>query len=76
MIKRSWTSHGTKLLGFATTIVSSVLAANAMIPQGQPALVEPGQMRWLILANIILGALTVKRGFTNTKTQAANEPSQ
>jgi hypothetical protein len=69
MIKRTWTYHGTKLLGLATTIVSSAIAANAAIPDGQEKLIAPGQMKWFILANLVLGALTVKRGFSNSKAQ-------
>jgi hypothetical protein len=65
MIKRTWINHGTKVLGLATTIVASVLGANAMIPQGQSPLIPPEQMKWFILANVLLGALTVRRGYTN-----------
>jgi hypothetical protein len=73
MIKRTWINHGTKVLGWATIIVSSALTANTILKPEQ-ALIPPGQLKWFVFANIVLGALTVKRGYTNSATQ--NTPPQ
>lgn len=73
MIKRTWINHGTKVLGWATIIVSSALTANTVLTPEQ-ALISPGQLKWFVFANIVLGALTVKRGYTNSSTQ--NTPPQ
>jgi hypothetical protein len=72
MIKRTWINHGTKVLGWAGIVVSSALAANAILKPEQ-ALIPPSYIKWFVFANILFGALTVKRGYTNSKT-APNEP--
>jgi hypothetical protein len=69
MIKRTWINHGTKLLGFAGVVVSSALAANSVLPPDHP-LISVEQLKWFVFANLVLGALTVKRGFSNSKAQA------
>lgn len=74
MIKQTWIDHGTKLLGLATIVVSSALSANAMIQPGQSPLIPPDHMKWFLLANVLLGALTVKRGFTNSNSQTPPSP--
>jgi hypothetical protein len=58
-IRRIWRGHGTKILGFA-----------AMIAAGFPqidGLVAAGHVKYWAAANLILGALTVQRGVTNTR---------
>lgn len=54
-----WREHGTKLLGVATLVVSSALSV--------PDLISPERIKYWLFANALLGGLTVKRGFTNTK---------
>jgi hypothetical protein len=61
MVIAYWRSHGTKLLGTAATVVSSALLV--------PDLIPPEHMKYWLFANALLGGFTVKRGFTNTKTQ-------
>lgn len=56
-IIRIWTQHGTKLLGTAQTIVSGVVLIDGFNTKG-----------WLV-ANVVLGALTIKRGYVNSKSQ-------
>lgn len=56
-----WDQHGTKVLGSAAAIVAALLAAPALIPVG-------AAVKVLQIANIVLGVLTVKRGFTNSTT--------
>ena len=58
-----WGSHGTRILGTITTIVSGLL----LIPE----LIEPGVVKYWHALNVILGALTVGRGYSNA---AANGP--
>jgi 2-methylcitrate dehydratase PrpD len=55
-----WDSHGTKVLGSTAAIVAALLAAPALLPAG-------GIVKALQIANIVLGVLTVKRGFTNSQ---------
>lgn len=51
--------HGTKLLGTAQVIVASAIAV--------PGLVPTTMDKYLVFLNLVLGGMTVKRGFTNTK---------
>lgn len=55
-----WDSHGTKILGSTAAVVATLLAAPALIPAG-------AVFKALQIANIVLGVLTVKRGFTNSQ---------
>jgi hypothetical protein len=55
-----WDSHGTKVLGTSAAIVATLLAAPDLIPPG-------GIYKALQIANMVLGVLTVKRGFTNSQ---------
>jgi hypothetical protein len=54
-----WAGHGTKILGGATLVVSSALSV--------PDLISPEHIKYWLFANALLGGLTVKRGFTNSK---------
>lgn len=56
-----WDAHGTKVLGTAATIVASLITVPGLIP-------EP-HMKWWSAMNIVLGALTVRRGYTNSARQ-------
>ncbi len=60
-LSRWWKAHGTKLLGAAATIVAGALVT--------PDLVPVKYVPYLHFANLLLGAVTVKRGFTNSKNQ-------
>lgn len=60
--KTSWRRHGTKFLGLASLIVSSAIA----VPELMPDKYDP----MLAFVNLVLAGLTVKRGYTNTKTQS------
>ena len=53
-----WDSHGTKFLGTASVIVSGLVLI--------PDLISPGHTKYWQAANVILGAVTVNRGFTNS----------
>jgi hypothetical protein len=55
-----WDSHGTKILGSLAAIVAAFLVAPDLIPPGLPTKI-------LQAANIVLGVLTVKRGFVNSQ---------
>lgn len=54
-----WKSSGTKVLGY----ISGAIPGMLLIPD----LVPPSQQKWFLLASLLLGGLTVKRGYTNTK---------
>lgn len=57
-----WTDHGTKILGSVTAILSGLLAI--------PDLVSPGHVKYWAAANVVLGVLTINRGFTNSASAA------
>ena len=54
-----WDSHGTKILGSAAAVVAALVVT--------PALLPAEVIKVLQVANIVLGVLTVKRGFTNSQ---------
>lgn len=58
-IRAYWAGHGTKLLGTASAIVAGLILV--------PDLIATAHMRWWQAANVILGVLTVRRGFDNSK---------
>lgn len=53
-----WDQHGTKLLGYA----QAILAGWLLIPD----LFPPGGIKYAQAAGVVLGALTVRRGYTNS----------
>lgn len=53
-----WNGHGTKILGTTAVIVNGLLLI--------PDLIAPGHSKYWQAANVVLGALTVNRGFTNS----------
>ena len=55
-----WDEHGTKILGSLAAIVAALLVAPDLIPPGLATKLLQG-------ANIVLGVLTVRRGFTNSE---------
>lgn len=54
-----WQGHGTKLLGTLQTIVAGLITI--------PGLIEAADLPYWGAANVILAALTINRGFTNTR---------
>ena len=54
-----WKEHGTKILGTITMIVAG-------FPQID-GLVAPEHVKYWAAANLILGAMTVQRGITNSR---------
>lgn len=58
---RWWKDHGTKVLGTATMIVSGLQEVAGLIP--------PEHKPFWAAAGVVLGALTLNRGFTNSKAQ-------
>ena len=68
----AWRRNGTKLLGIAGSVYSAGLIALAVIaanPQTS-VIVAPRTFAYLSIGNAVLHALTVKRGFTNTRNQS------
>lgn len=59
-IKNSWTQHGTKWLGGSASFVAGVLSVPGLIEQGTAL------QKLLQIANLLLGILTVQRGFQNS----------
>lgn len=57
-----WKAHGTKILGFLSTVVSTALIIEGLIPEAH--------LKYWLFFNLLLGGTTVKRGFTNDKLQA------
>lgn len=56
-----WRKNGTKWLGTVTSIVAGL--------QTIPGLVPSDQLKYWSAAGVILGAVTIKRGFTNSATK-------
>lgn len=54
-----WKKDGTKMLGTVGAIIPGLLAIDGLIPKGQ-------QKYWLA-ALVVIGALTIKRGYTNSR---------
>ncbi|MDW8258598.1 MAG: hypothetical protein RML32_04070 [Gammaproteobacteria bacterium] len=54
-----WIHHGTKILGTLATIVAGLVTIPGLIPDGH-------KPYWAAV-NVILGALTVGRGFENSR---------
>jgi hypothetical protein len=71
-----WTwilDNQTKLLGGATVLLSTLVSLAAA---GQlDGLIEPVAIKWLGIANVLVGALTGRAGFSNTTKErvAASE---
>jgi len=66
--------HGTKLLGLAATVYSGFVAVIAMLAS-TPAVqivVAPRTFAYLLIGNAMLGLITTRRGFTNTRNQAVS----
>lgn len=55
-----WKKDGTKMLGTMQIIVSGLMVVDDLIPKDQ--------FKYWAAANVILGALTIKRGYTNSQT--------
>lgn len=58
-IVQLWANHGTKILGTASTIVAGFVTIPNLIPHNH--------LPYWAAANIVLGALTVQRGYANSK---------
>jgi hypothetical protein len=58
-LKRYWKNHGTKALGFLSMVVSGLPPIDGLIAAHH----KP----YWSAAGVILGALTIQRGMTNTK---------
>ncbi len=69
-----WTwvvNNQTKLLGGATVVLSTLVSLAAA---GQlDGLIEPVAIQWLGIANVIVGALTGRAGFSNTTRERVAE---
>jgi hypothetical protein len=67
MIKYSiqkWKADGTKMLGTLTTIISGFILIPDLIPKGN--------LKWWAATNVVLGALTIKRGYDNSRRNQQN----
>lgn len=70
-LKALYASHGTRILGWLSTLFSSIqlgLAAMTASPDFK-VLVTPKEFMFLFFVNVVLGGLVIKRGHTN-----ANNP--
>ena len=59
LVAKTWKDHGTKGLGYATSIVSGFLII--------PDLISHEHTKYWAAANVVLGVFTIGRGYTNTK---------
>lgn len=57
-----WKSHGTKVLGYITSTIPAVLLIDGLVPETHE--------KYYLLALVLLGGATVKRGHTNSKQEA------
>lgn len=60
-LSRWWRGHGTKILGTVGAIIPGLL--------GIDGLIAPGHAKFWLAAGVVIGAMTVGRGFTNTRNQ-------
>jgi hypothetical protein len=58
-ITKFFNDHLTKVLGSCTTIISGFIAI--------PDLISQPHLKYVAATNVVLGVLTVNRGFTNTR---------
>jgi len=58
-----WRENGTKILGYAQAILAGWLLI--------PGLFDPGAIKWAQAAGVVLGVLTVRRGYENSANLAA-----
>lgn len=58
-----WDSHGTKVLGTLSTVISAVIAAAVIVED----VIPDSHMKYWLFASALLGGATVKRGFTNSQ---------
>jgi len=56
-----WTSHGTKILGTVGAIIPGLLGIDGLVPSTQT--------KYWLAAGVVIGALTVGRGFSNSKQE-------
>lgn len=56
-----WKRHGTKVLGYITSTIPAVLLIDKLIP--------PEHVKFYLLALVLLGGATVKRGHTNSANE-------
>lgn len=61
--KATWRAHGTKILGSVQAVIPSILSIKDLIPEWQ--------VKYWMLAQVLLGLGTVVRGLTNTRANAA-----
>lgn len=59
-----WHKDGTKMLGTLGTILPGTLLIDGLVP--------PEMRKWVLLADLIIGAVTIKRGYTNTANTTTN----
>lgn len=68
-MRAAYANHGTKLLGLAATVYSGFVATVALLAS-TPAVqivVAPRTFAYLLIGNALLGLITTRRGFTNTR---------
>ncbi|MFO1465880.1 MAG: hypothetical protein U1F35_05480 [Steroidobacteraceae bacterium] len=53
-----WVDHGTKVLGNVSTLIAGFIAI--------PDLIAKEHVKWWAASLVVLGVMTVKRGFTNS----------
>lgn len=58
--RRRWQADGTKMLGTLQLILSGWIAIDGLIPKGQAP--------YFAAANVVLAALTIRRGYINADT--------
>lgn len=71
-LRQFWKLHGTKAIGLATAVYSGFVALVALLAS-TPAVqivVAPRTFAYLLIGNAVLGLITTRRGFTNTRNAA------
>ena len=59
LIARYWKNHGTKVLGFLSTVCAGLPLIEGLVP--------PNHKPYWGAVNLALGAMTIQRGVTNTR---------
>jgi hypothetical protein len=60
---RIWKRHGTKVLGYVTSTIPAVLLIDGLVPKDQ--------VKYYLLALVLLGGTVVKRGHTNSTNEGS-----
>ena len=74
--RKLWQRHATKLLGGLAALNATGTAVLAVLSASPDVrfLMPPRQFAYLAITNAVIGVLTIKRGYTNTRNLKSPDP--